>query len=118
MENYELRREKRVPIHLEANILSGDRVYAGNITNVSEHGVGYFITRLELVSDDFAPEKLVELSFPGHSGGHLTMHCEIRWFIWDEWTGEAALGMRIMDSYPLYRQFLDALKDQTELLPA
>jgi hypothetical protein len=69
----------RTPVRLKAKIISGGETYPGFIQNVSESGMGYFIESLIKVEKDFAPKKIIELSFQIPSGETLNLDCEIIW---------------------------------------
>ncbi len=132
----EQRHSKRIPVNLHAKIRSGNRSYEGYITNVSEHGIGYLVTSLSmtaggfapektyeaghliaslnLISEDFAPEKIIELSFHIPSGEQVDIQCGVGWFSWDASKGEAAMGMRIIDSSSAYLQFIKDMEGGVE----
>ena len=69
----------RTPVRLKAKIISGGETYPGFIQNVSESGIGYFIESVIKVEKDFAPRKIIGLSFQIPSGETFKLDCEIIW---------------------------------------
>ena len=69
----------RTPVRLKAKIISGGKTFTGYIQNISESGVGYFIESVITSEKDFAPKKIIELSFQTPSGETVQLDCEIIW---------------------------------------
>ncbi len=128
----EKRGSPRIPADFPAEIRSGNRCYKGVVSNISEHGIGYLTTSLvqlagdvspqnldaehligslKVITNDFAPEKTVEVSFQTPSGDQIEVKCSPVWFSWNASKREAAMGMKIVDHSLVFAQFMKDLKE-------
>jgi len=101
----------RTPVRLKAKIISGGETYPGSIQNVSESGLGYFIESVIKVEKDFAPKKIVALSFQIPSGETLNLDCEIIWCSRKTPDDKRlTIGIRIIKPPQKYKKFSKNLK--------
>jgi len=136
MEFENTRSSKRIPVLMDVRVRSGNRSYDGYVTNVSAHGIGCLITALNLtddtlalkrtyeaehlmqllslVSEDFAPDKIIEVNFNISSGGQVDISCRPAWFSCNPSKSEAAVGMRITNDCPAYWQFIKDMEKDPE----
>jgi hypothetical protein len=103
----ERRHSQRVPVSLEAQIISDGKVYSGVIDNISEDGMEYLVTSFIKADKDFTSEKRVEMNFRAPSGEAVNLHCEVKW------RKESAIddrvlivGMKIINPSPDYRKLI------------
>ena len=75
----EKRKSRRIPVRLEAFILTGEKTYMGSIENVSEDGFEYLVESPIMVPEDFHYEKTVEIYFQIPSGEAVHMYCTVKW---------------------------------------
>ena len=101
----------RTPFRLKAKIISGGKTYPGSIQNVSESGIGYFIESVIKVDKDFAPKKIIELSFQIPSGETLNLDCEIMWCSRKTPDDKKlTIGIKIIKPTQKYKNFAKNLK--------
>lgn len=103
----ERRQSQRIPANLDAKITSGGRIFDGNIENMSEDGLEYYMTSYVSATKDFFTGKSVDISFRGPSGEKIDIHCELKWLL-ETFPEEKSLllGMRIIDPPLSYRELL------------
>ena len=77
--NLERRTAKRIPVRIDAYLLTGNHTYVGFIENVSEDGFEYFIPSSMKGPDDIHKGKTVEIYFQMFSGEVLHLLCEVKW---------------------------------------
>jgi len=101
----------RTPVRLKAKIISGGETYPGFIQNVSESGIGYFIESVIKTEKDFAPKKIIELSFQIPSGETLKLDCEIIWCSRKTPDDKSlTIGIKIIKTPQKYKNFSKNLK--------
>lgn len=104
----EQRRFKRIPLILDAKIISNDGSYEGYTENVSIEGLKYLITSVVTVSKYFIPGNKIALAFKLPNGETLDLTCEI---IWVSETPDShkkiCVGMKIIDPPREYKEFLE-----------
>lgn len=71
----------------------------------------HLLGSLKVITNDFAPEKTVEVSFQTPSGNQIEVKCSPVWFSWDASKKEAAAGMKIVDHSMVFTQFMKDLKE-------
>ncbi len=97
---------RKIPVSLNAKIVSGGKTYAGLIENVSEYGM---ISMIQ-ISKDFTPEKIIELNFQIPSGEILSLNCELIWFLrMPLCNKELTLGFEIINPPQKYKEFIITL---------
>jgi hypothetical protein len=106
--------EKRIAnrkvCNLEADIISGGIKCQGFIENVSEGGVEYLMTSEIISSENFTPDKRIELNFRTPSGEELKLDCEVRWFLKvSPDHNRQSLGIKIIDPPLEYKEFIKTL---------
>jgi hypothetical protein len=90
----EKRRHRRIPLNLSAKIISQGHAYDGLTENVSEGGLEYLITSLQIPS-----------------GETLTLSCEVRWFLRPSVLNTTlTLGLKILNPPDPYKEFIHSLK--------
>ena len=101
----------RTPVRLKAKIISGGETYPGSIQNVSESGVGYFVESVIKAEKDFAPKKIIELSFQTPSGETVNLDCEIIWCSRKTPDDKRlTIGIKIIKPPQKYKKFVKNLK--------
>jgi hypothetical protein len=112
----ERRRSRRIPVNLEANIISAGKSYVGLIENVSEGGLEYLMTSQVLVSEKFTPKKSLEVTFVIPSGETLHLNCELVWFLRAPLSEKLlTLGLKIIDPSTKYKEFIKSLDTDTPI---
>ena len=104
----EQRRFKRIPLILDAKIMSHNGSYEGYTENASIEGFKYLIRSLVSKSSDFVIGNKIELVFKLPDGDNLDLTCEIIWVSESSAANERiSLGLKIIDPPPKYREFLE-----------
>jgi hypothetical protein len=101
----ERRQSARVPVNLNAKIISEDKVFDGMIENMSEDGLEYFMTSFVKVTSNFTPAKSIKLNFQIPSGEMLNLNCELIWFL-ETSPDEKLLGMKVLNPPLTYRKII------------
>jgi len=102
-------RPKRIIISLPAELICGDRRYAGSIENLSPVGA-YVVTAPAKSSLDFSPHSPVALRFQFPSGERLDLHCTIKWSYATPPHGYThSIGLEIIDPPLTYQETLTTL---------
>ncbi len=104
----ERRHSKRIPVNLNAKIISEDSIFDGIIENMSEDGLEYFMTSFIKTSQDITPQRLIKCNFLSPSGEMLDLNCELIWFL-ETAPGEKLLGMRIINPPLTYKEIVEHL---------
>ncbi len=73
-----VKRRKRTPVNVEAELISGGKSYDGFIMDVSDDGI-FIVTRPTQTSKDFIPGNPVKVKFQTLSGERLDLNGEIAW---------------------------------------
>lgn len=79
----EKRNYQRIPVRFMAELLSNEKVYQGEIKDVSQEGLGYLITSQIDTSEGFVPEQVIKISFYTPTNEKLIFDCEMMWFVWN-----------------------------------
>ena len=69
---------KRIPVNIEAEIISYSGSYPAYIRNVSEHGIHVKVAEMEPVSFS-KPDTKVDLKFRLPSGTTINLYCRKKW---------------------------------------
>jgi hypothetical protein len=105
----EKRRSERKIVTLKAEIVSGDKSYAGVVENISEEGI-YVITTPSKNPMDFTHGTMVELKFQLHSGEGMNLHCKVIWAYKTPPHGLTnSIGVEIIEPPAQYKEFLKTL---------
>ena len=100
------RRHERKIVNIRAELVCGDRRYAGSIENISPAGV-YVVTAPTRSTRDFAPDSALELRFKFPSGEKLNLHCIVKWSYSTPPHGLTnSIGLQIIDPPLTYKEFL------------
>jgi hypothetical protein len=132
----ERRSSRRISVNIPAIIGSGGRNYPGYITNVSSQGIGYMIASLEVtaeelstrkeqeghlikvprqdIHEDFAPERVIEISFECAPGRRIKFQCLPAWVLIDSAEGKTAVGMSIIEPPPDYTRMVADLENKAD----
>ena len=103
------RQTKRIIINLPAELICGDRRYAGSIENLSPVGA-YVVTAPAQSSLDFSPHSSLELRFRFPSGEKLNLHCIVKWSYATPPHGYThSIGLEIIDPPLTYQETLTTL---------
>ena len=103
----------RIPVSLEAKVVSDGEMYPGSIQNLSEEGIGYLIESVIEVDKDFAPRKIILLTFQIPSGEMLNLKCEIVWCSRKSPDDKrATIGVKIIKPTQKYKKFAKKLKTE------
>ena len=73
------RTSKRIPVSLEAELISSDKSFQVIIGNISKNGV-FILISTEKASMYFKEGTKFKLKFQTPFGERFTLHCETRWF--------------------------------------
>lgn len=108
----ERRRAKRITYNLTAKVNSGGYTYDGSIENVSEGGIEYLLTSLDRTTDDFTPDKIIELEFKTPEGDMIELKCEVKWFLKSKrGNKKLTLGMMILNPPAKYKDLIASLAE-------
>ncbi len=106
----ERRRSERITYNLEANVIFAGNTFVGSIANVSEDGVEYLLTSLPDMTEDFTPDKIIDLNFRAPTGETINLKCEVKWFHRTSPNDKSlTLGMRIINPPSEYTALLNSL---------
>lgn len=101
---------KRIPIGIEADIISDYRNHAAFIGNLSPRGL-HLITVYMEDDKDFIRETDIDLHFQTHTGEKLNLHCKKRWsYAITPNSLINRVGMEIIDPPAQYKKFITNLK--------
>jgi hypothetical protein len=104
----EQRRFKRIPLILDAKIVSQNGSFEGFTENASVEGFKYLIRSLVSKATDFVIGDTIELVFKLPDGDSLDLTCEIMWVSESSASNERiSLGLKIIDPPQKYREFLE-----------
>ncbi len=106
----EKRHLQRTIISSEAELILGNKSFAGLIANVSEEGIFIIVTAPEETTLDFTPEMPAELKFQLPSGEMLNLHSRVKWF-YKTLSNRItfSIGMEIIEPPLKYKEFLKTL---------
>ena len=103
------RRHKRIIVNIRAELVCGDKLYAGSIENISPGGA-YVVTAPSKSSRDFAPGSVLELKFKFPSGEKMNLHCIVKWSYSTPPHGLTnSVGLKITDPPSAYKESLKTL---------
>jgi hypothetical protein len=102
----EKRTHKRIPVSLEAELITDDVRYVAFVGNVSENGINTIITPLKATTD-FSPGSGFYLKFQLPSGEAVFLNCKKRW---SYAISTKKMGMEIIDPPEKYKEFLHSLQ--------
>jgi len=106
----EKRQFRRIPVRLEAFILTGEKTYMGSIENVSADGFEYLVHSSIKTPEDFHYEKTVEIYFQIPSGEAVNMFCKVKWFSKRFSSDEPlTIGIKISERSPKFKGLIQAL---------
>jgi hypothetical protein len=103
----EKRQGSRIPISLDAEIVSGGKSYFGIILNFSEEGL-YMVTATANTVIDITPSTILELKCTLPSDTRLEMKCEVKWFQTkpSPHGTSFSMGMEIVNPPKEYKEFV------------
>ena len=105
----EARKHKRVIVNLSAELICGDKRYAGTIENLSENGA-YVVTAPQRASTELTPDTLLDLKVQMSHGETQVLHCRIKWSYMTPPHGFTnSIGMEILDPPLKFRELLASL---------
>lgn len=97
------RREKRIIVNIQAELIHGDKRLSSFIENLSEKGI--YVTAPAPSSREFTPDEPVELRFEFPEGVKLHLHCRIKWVYRTPPHGlTLSIGMEVTDPPLTYRE--------------
>jgi hypothetical protein len=101
---------KRIPIGIEADIISDYRNHAAFIGNLSPRGL-HLITVYMKDDKDSNGKTEIDLNFLTHTGEKLNLHCKKRWsYAITPNSLINRVGMEIINPPAQYKEFLTTLK--------
>lgn len=104
------RRDERVIVNLEAELIAGENRHACFIENLSPKGM-YIVTASSKSSYDFAPASIFYLRFNLPSGDKMELRCSVIWsYPTPPHRYTKSIGLEIIDPPPSYLEALKALK--------
>ncbi|MEN8263965.1 MAG: PilZ domain-containing protein [Nitrospirota bacterium] len=104
------RRDERVIVHLEAELIAGENRHACFIENLSPKGM-YIVTAPTKSSFEFATDSLFELRLTLPSDDKIDLRCSVIWSYPTPPHGYTnSIGIEIIDPPPAYLEALKALK--------
>lgn len=107
------RRSERIPFSASANIVSEGKSYSGSIQNMSEEGVGYLLTKLPEMTNDFVPQKNIDLVIQDPSGKKYKLNCEVKWYLRGKGRDHSlTLGMQVIDPPPKYKELIASISNR------
>ncbi len=102
------RRHKRIIMHLSAEVICEDRRYAGSIENLSPEGA-YIVIASSKGSQDFVPDKLLELRFHSPSGEKMNLRCRVKWSYLTPPHGYTnSIGLEILEPPVTYQEIFNS----------
>jgi hypothetical protein len=106
----ERRHAQRIPVNLNAKIISEGNVFDGYIENMSEDGLEYYMTSFVSASKDFFSKKSIDIQFQSSSGELISLACELIWFL-ETVSEEKALllGMKIINPPLTFKELVKRL---------
>ena len=104
----ERRHSKRLPVNLNAKVISEEKVFEGTIENMSGDGLEYYLTSFVKATRDFTPHKSIKLNLQIPSGEMLSLNCEVVWFL-ETSPGEKLLGMKVLNPPLTYKEIIKHL---------
>ncbi len=106
----EKRHYKRIPVRLEAYILTAEKTYTGSIENVSEDGFEYLVHSSSKATEDFHFDKTVEIYFQIPSGEAVNIFCTVKWLSKiSSVDGPLTIGIKIAEPSPKFHGLIRAL---------
>lgn len=106
----EKRHHRRIPVRLEAFILTEDKTYMGSIENISENGFEYLVHSSIKAPEDFHYEKTVEIYFQVPSGEAVNMLCTVKWLSKSPSSDKPlSIGIKIAEPSPKFDGLIQAL---------
>ena len=104
------RLSRRVIVDLPAEIIWGDRRYAGSIENLSAEGA-YVVTAPLKSQSGIPPDTIIEMRIHLPSGERLNLNCKIKWSYLTPPHGYTnSVGLEILDPPQAYKEYLKALQ--------
>ena len=107
----EKRHPMRVPVHLEAVLISRGNDYSGLIRNISENGA-YVETAPTDTLEGFIPGTILELRFQLPSEETLSLQCEVTWLYSRKTLPDGlinSMGLEIKSPPPEFEEFIKTL---------
>lgn len=106
----EKRHSKRIPVRLEAFILTGEKTYLGTIENISADGFEYLVHSSIKAPEDFHFDKTVEIYFQVPSGEAVNMFCTVKWLSKGSSVDmPLTIGIKIEEPSPKFKDLTHAL---------
>ncbi len=106
----EKRHSKRIPVRLEAFILTDEKTYMGYIENISEDGFEYVVHSSIKTPVDFHYEKTVEIYFQIPSGEAVNMFCTVKWLSKNSSADKPlTIGIKITEPSAKFKGLIQAL---------
>jgi len=103
------RKNKRIIVSLEAELLFRDNHIACSIENISEAGI-YIITSYSQIVTEFLPDTSVALIFQFPNGESQHLNCKVKWqYKTPPYGVTNSVGMEIVDPPPSYIESLKTL---------
>lgn len=113
----ERRKQKRLPVTLNAKIVSDGKSYEGIIGNVSESGLAYTMTTFIKTTEEFVPKGMMETIVRIPSGDKLCLSCEVRWFLKPSPDRSSIIiGMELVDPPREYTEWVNNYASSKEFL--
>lgn len=106
----ERRSHKRICLHMKARIIFDDETYEGYIENVSENGIGSFITSSLKSKEALVYSDIIELDVENPLDETIHLNCRVKWIKRGLFSGTViGLGVEIIDRIAEYRNWLKKL---------
>jgi hypothetical protein len=101
---------KRIPVSMEAELISSDSSFAAYIGNVSENGIYTIITPL-MNTIDYSDESDLNINLHLPTGETLNLSCKKRWTHVISPHGKTIkIGMEVVNPPAKYKEFLRTLQ--------
>ncbi len=101
----------RIPVYLNAEIVSSTKNYAGLIGNLSEKGAYVEIGSTRTVTP-FIPGKTLKIKFKESAKNTLNLNCEVKWLYTKKFSPgnfTNSLGLIIINPSPKYTKYFKTL---------
>jgi hypothetical protein len=100
----------RIPVSLEAELISDDKNHAAIVEDISENGLKIIIAPIKH-KINFTPEIKLELKLHLPSGEPLNLSCKKKWLYKISAHGSTMrIGIEIIEPPTQYKKFLTTLK--------
>ena len=101
---------KRYSTNLRGVIILDGKKYPGNLSNVSEEGIGYNFPNY-INEKAITHRKTAKLFFSPHENNILSLDCEIRWYNGPSIdSSKSFLGLKILNSPYKYKNFINSFE--------